>query len=207
VSDTAATWVIATQNAGKIREIRAALAGVGMAFVTAAEMGVTTFPPEDQGDYGRHARGKATFVARATGRIAIADDSGVEVDALGGAPGVEAANWGGPGLRDDERTALLLRAIEHVPDADRGAAFVSVVALAAADGATVTFEGRCRGRIIREPRGVGGFGYDPIFVPDTLERTFAEASPAEKDALGHRGRALAALRAFLTSPAGAVWRR
>jgi XTP/dITP diphosphohydrolase len=196
-------WVIATGNAGKVREIRAALTGLGIDVVAANELSLRGFPPEDQGDYTLHAHAKATFAARATGCIALADDSGLEVDALGGAPGVESANFGGPGLSDAERTALLLRRLADVPDERRGATFVSVVVLVDPEGASERFEGRSPGRITREMRGDGGFGYDPIFYSDALGRTFAEATLAEKGAVGHRGRALAALRAFLTGPGGA----
>lgn len=198
-------WVIATQNAGKVREIRAALAGVADV-IAAGEVGLRDFPPENQGDYILHARAKALFAAQATGRIALADDSGLEVDALSGGPGVESANFGGPGLVDAERTALLLEHLEGVADDRRGATFVSVIVLCAPDGDTERFIGRCRGVITRAPRGDGGFGYDPVFLADALGRTFAEATVAEKEAVGHRGLALAALRAFLTSPTGARWR-
>src|SRR5262249_26406817 len=135
--------------------------------------------------------------AVATGLPALADDSGLEVDALDGAPGVRSARWAGPGATDAERVARLLVALAGVPMARRTARFRAVVALAWPDGAIVTAEGTVSGRIVEIRAGRGGFGYDPVFLADELDTTFAAASPAAKGRLSHRARAMRALGARL----------
>ncbi len=131
--------------------------------------------------------------AAATGLPCVADDSGLEVDALNGMPGVLSARWSGRHGDDDANTALLLGQLADVPDERRGAAFVSACALAIPGQDTVVVRGEWRGRIVREPRGDNGFGYDPVFEPEGDRRTSAELSPQEKDAASHRGLALAQL--------------
>ena len=151
--------------------------------------------PETGATFEDNALAKARDAFAATGLPAVADDSGLEVDALNGMPGVLSARWSGRHGDDPANTALLLGQLGDVPDDRRGAAFVSACALVCGTGdadATVV-RGEWRGAIVREPRGDGGFGYDPVFLPDGSERTAAELTPAEKDAASHRGRALAAL--------------
>ncbi|MCL2536262.1 MAG: non-canonical purine NTP pyrophosphatase, partial [Nocardiaceae bacterium] len=136
---------------------------------------------------------KAVDGAAATGLPCVADDSGLEVDALNGMPGVLSARWSGGHGDDDANTTLLLGQLADVPDERRGAAFVSACALAIPGQDTVVVRGEWRGRIVRAPRGENGFGYDPVFEPENEQRTSAELSPQEKDAASHRGRALAQL--------------
>lgn len=193
-------WVLATLNSGKVREFAAALAGTGIRLAAAGDLGLERFPPETGATYEENALGKAGFAAAKLGRVAIADDSGLEVDALGGAPGVRSARFGGPGLTDGERIAHLLDRLKHVPMPQRTARFVSVVVVAAPSGAVATFEGRTEGIILHGPRGDDGFGYDPVFRSAELGVTFAEATLAEKQGVSHRGRALAELRAWLAGP-------
>jgi XTP/dITP diphosphohydrolase len=147
--------------------------------------------PEEGDGYEANAVAKALAAARATGCIALGDDSGLEVDALGGAPGPLSARYGGPGLDDTARTAALLDALAAVPDPERSARFVCVAAVATPQGDVATASGVCEGRLLRAPRGSGGFGYDPIFAIG--EATMAELPAAEKDARSHRGRAFRAL--------------
>ena len=135
---------------------------------------------------------KARDAFRATGLATVADDSGLQVDALNGMPGVLSARWAGVHGEDAANTALLLAQLRDVPDDRRGGAFVSACALVSAPGETVV-RGRWPGHIAREPRGDGGFGYDPVFIPDGSTRTAAELTPEEKDAASHRSRALALL--------------
>jgi XTP/dITP diphosphohydrolase len=155
-------------------------------------------PPEDGDTFAANALGKARAAADATGEVAIADDSGIEAEALGGAPGVYSARYAGEHASDAENLAKLLR------EAPAGSPVAYVCAIAYVDpasGAVELFEGRCTGRLAAEPRGDGGFGYDPAFVPDDLppepERTMAELTPQEKDAISHRGRAARALLGWL----------
>jgi XTP/dITP diphosphohydrolase len=192
-------WVLATLNPGKVREFAAALEGTGIQLAAAVELGLERFPMETGATYEENALGKAGFAAARLGRVAVADDSGLEVDALGGAPGVRSARFGGPGLSDGERIAHLLDRLRHVPLPQRTTRFVSVVVVAAPSGAVATFEGRTEGTILLGPRGDDGFGYDPVFRSAELQMTFAEATLSEKQRVGHRGRALAALRAWLGS--------
>jgi XTP/dITP diphosphohydrolase len=192
-------WVLATLNPGKVKEFAGALDGSGIRLAAAVDLGLERFPPETGATYEENALGKAGFAAARLGRVALADDSGLEVDALGGAPGVRSARLGGPGLTDGERIAHLLDRLRHVPLPQRTARFVSVVVVAAPSGAVATFEGRTEGTILLGPRGDDGFGYDPVFHSAELGMTFAEATLAEKQRVSHRGRALAALRAWLAS--------
>ena len=151
--------------------------------------------PETGATFEENALAKARDACAATGIAAVADDSGLEVDALNGMPGVLSARWSGRHGDDAANTALLLGQLSDVPDERRGAAFVSACALvfSPVDSDSAVVRGEWTGSIVREPRGDGGFGYDPIFLPDGSARTAAELDPAEKDAASHRGRALAAL--------------
>jgi XTP/dITP diphosphohydrolase len=189
--------VLATSNAGKVRELRALVGEWGRVEVLSlADFPGVESPDETGASYVENALLKARAVATATGVAALADDSGLEVDALGGAPGVLSARWA---PTNEERIAKLLAALDGVADGARGACFRCAVALALPDGTAEVGEGEVVGSIVRRPRGAGGFGYDPIFVPVELgERTFAEASAAEKRVLSHRARAMRALGAILS---------
>ena len=191
--------LLATGNAGKVHEIRAILGEAGWEIVTPAEAGVVVPPVAEGGrSYADNAIAKAVSAARAAGLPALADDSGVEVDALDGAPGVTSARYGGPAMRNDhDRNALILRRLEGVSAHRRGARFRAVVALVLPGGRTFTREGVVHGRIAEASRGANGFGYDPIFLlPDG--RTMAEVGD-EKLRISHRAIALAALRPVLES--------
>ncbi|GIV59991.1 MAG: non-canonical purine NTP pyrophosphatase [Rhodothermaceae bacterium] len=186
--------VLATRNPGKVRELRALLAGWPVVLRTAADFPGAPEVEEDAPTLEGNARKKALALHRHTGLPALADDTGLEVDALGGRPGVHSARFAGPGAGDAENRARLLQELHGVPD--RTARFRTVLAFATDDG-VLCFEGICRGYILEKERGRGGFGYDPLFVPEGETRTFAELSPAEKNALSHRGKALRAWLAFL----------
>lgn len=152
--------------------------------------------PEEGGDYAENARVKALVAARSIGLPCVADDSGLEVEALGGRPGVYSARYGGPGLDDRGRLERLLAELADVP-APRRARFYCVAACGWPDGRSEIAEGACEGVILEAPRGEGGFGYDPIFAPEGFSRAMAELDRDEKDALSHRGRAFRALEARL----------
>jgi XTP/dITP diphosphohydrolase len=188
-------FVLATRNAHKVRELAALLAPHTLEPVPDG----VQLPPETGTTFAENALAKATAAAHATGRRAIADDSGIEVEALDGAPGIYSARYAGQGATDEQNLAKLL--VDLRGRADRRAAYVCVLALADPDGAREVFEGRCEGTLIEESRGDGGFGYDPAFVPDDGspgdDRTMAELEPSEKDEISHRGRAARALLDWL----------
>lgn len=186
--------VFATNNAHKLREIQEIL-GDGYSVLGLADLGCTDDIPETADSFEGNALQKAQWVAEHYGLDCIADDSGLEVDALGGAPGVYSARFAGPGHDSAANNALLLARLEGVTD--RRARFrTALVMLRAADGAHI-FEGSVEGDILTSPRGEGGFGYDPLFRPLGWSKSFAEATPAEKNAISHRGKAVEALRQFL----------
>ena len=178
--------ILATRNAHKVGEMAALLPGVELRpLPPEVEM-----PSEDGDSYAANALIKARAAHAATGEVAIADDSGIEAADLGGAPGIYSARYGGEGADDETNLDKLLREVEAA-GGERQAAYVCAIALVEADGTEHVFEARCEGRLLRERRGSGGFGYDPIFVPDETddERTMAELSAAEKHAVSHRGKA------------------
>jgi XTP/dITP diphosphohydrolase len=193
------TLVVATHNAGKVTEIRAALDDLPLSIVTPAEVLGDRAP--DIAETGETFLENATIKARetsaATYLVALADDSGLEVDALGGKPGVRSARYARDGATDAENNAALLAALADVED--RTARFRCVMVLWDPFGAAapVTAEGSCEGVVLRAARGTAGFGYDPLFVVDGLDRSFAELTPAEKLSLSHRGKALAAMRVHI----------
>ena len=191
--------VLATGNAGKVTELRGAVEGLGIDVLSAADAGVHDFPAEDGSSYDDNALLKAAHVATRTGVPALADDSGLEVDALDGAPGLHSARFGGEGLSDGERVAHLLARLRRVPEERRGARFVSVLMLATPSGVARRFHGTCEGRILEGPRGTGGFGYDPVFWSNDLGKAFGVCTPEEKRSVSHRGRALDAFVAWLDS--------
>jgi XTP/dITP diphosphohydrolase len=186
---------VASRNRKKLAELRRVLDAAGISGLTLLSLhDVPPFDeaPETGATFEENALAKARDAYRATGIPSVADDSGLRVDALNGMPGVLSARWSGHHGDDAANTALLLAQIADVPDERRGAAFVSACALVSPSGETVV-RGEWPGRIAREPRGDGGFGYDPVFVPEGSQHSAAELSPADKDAASHRGRALAEL--------------
>ena len=192
MSQAARALIVASSNPGKLRELRGLLGDLPVA-LSGLERAPGLVLPEEGDDYAANASAKALAVARATGCLALADDSGLEVDALGGAPGPRSARFGGPGLEDAGRMRALLTALAGATGAARAARFVCLVALATPQGAVVTRRGECRGRILEAPRGSSGFGYDPIFVASGTQVSFAELPEAEKGRLSHRGNAVRAL--------------
>ncbi|MFI7581450.1 RdgB/HAM1 family non-canonical purine NTP pyrophosphatase [Kocuria kalidii] len=199
-----ARLVLATHNQGKLAELRdliaAALpaADVGRLVVDAATAGAPDVV-EDGTSFEANALLKARSAAAATGLIAVADDSGLAVDVLGGAPGIFSARWSGRHGDDAANLRLLLDQLSDVPDAHRGAQFVCAAALVTPDGTEHVETSALRGVLLREPTGNGGFGYDPVFRPDGLDRSCAELTRAEKNAISHRGRALRALLPHLVA--------
>ena len=193
--------VIATGNRGKLREFRRALSRLDVELLSATDAGITRFPEETGTSYEENALLKAGFAALQSGLPALADDSGLEVDVLDGAPGVYSARFGGD-ISDGERIAFLLDKLRQVPRGARGASFVSTVVLATPGGEVKSFVGECRGEILEGPRGQGGFGYDPVFYSPELSRTFAEADPDAKGRVSHRGRALQRFLDWALTPVG-----
>ena len=187
--------LLATRNAGKLAELQRLLTGAVPGVEVVGLDAVPAFPEtaETGATFAENALLKARDAARATGLPAVADDSGLTVEALNGMPGVLSARWSGRHGDDEANTALLLAQLTDVPDERRGAAFVCAAALVVPDGVEHVVERQWRGRVAREGRGSNGFGYDPVFVPEGLEVTSAELAPAEKDARSHRGQAFAAL--------------
>lgn len=194
-------FVLATRNPHKLRELAEILPGIALrALPEEVEM-----PPETGETFAENALIKARAARAATGLAAIADDSGIEARALGGRPGVRSARYAGEAAGDEENLSKLLREVDEAGD-DRAVAYVCAIALIDESGAELVFEARCEGRLEREPRGEGGFGYDPAFVPlDTGPddaRTMSELSPEEKHEISHRGRAARALARHLGLGAG-----
>ena len=189
--------VLASANPAKAQELREILASAGVNLDVVARPEGLPVPAEDAPDFEGNARLKADAVVAATGEAALADDSGLEVDALGGAPGVRSARYAGPGASDADNVARLLAELDAagaVDPARRTARFRCVVVLRRPDGREFVAGGTVEGRIAPAPRGHGGFGYDPVFVPEEGDgRTFAEMAPEEKHRISHRGRALRAL--------------
>lgn len=189
--------VLASRNRKKAEEIQRILAGQPIEVRSLADFPDCPDVIEDADTFDGNALKKAREVAAFTGRIAISDDSGLEVGALNGAPGVFSARYAGPDATDDANVEKLLHELEDVPDDRRGARFVCCIALADPAGETHIFWGFADGVLGRERKGQNGFGYDPLFFPIGHSRTFAEMSAAEKDALSHRRKALAKLADFL----------
>ena len=193
--------VVATGNRGKLAEIREILDGA--AFELRSLEGFPALEMPDEGDdYTENAIVKARFVAEATGRPAVGDDSGLEVAALDGRPGPHSARYGGAGLDDSGRVAKLLEELAGVPPRARGARFVCIAAVATPDGKVDVARGECAGQILMSRRGAGGFGYDPVFQPAAYDVSMAELSAETKNRISHRGRAFVALRAAIERAAG-----
>jgi len=198
--------LVATRSAGKAREIRSLLAGLPFEVLFPEDRLLERRPEEDDlehgGTYAENAVLKARYFAERGGLATVADDSGIEVDALGGEPGVHSARWAGAGARDADQdarnNAKLVAALRDVPEERRTARYRCVVAyLDRVDGTPEIVEATCEGRVALEPRGSGGFGYDPYFFSPELGMTFGEAAPAAKARVSHRGRAFRALAEML----------
>jgi XTP/dITP diphosphohydrolase len=191
--------LIATNNKGKIKELQDLLKDTGIQLVTPQQIGIDLDVIEDGGTYAENAAKKAIAFAESSGLISLADDSGLEVDALNGAPGLYSARYGSPDggkLSDAERCAFLIRNLQDRPR-PWTARFHATIAVAVPNGETHLAEGFCEGEIIPEERGTGGFGYDPIFLLSELGKTMAELSMKEKNRLSHRARAVMNARGIL----------
>ncbi len=198
--------VLATSNSGKLREVASLLAPFGFDLIAQNALGVDT-PPETGDTFAANALLKARYAAAATNLPALADDSGIEVDALGGRPGIYSARYAGEGASDQDNLRKMLDELRGVPAASRTARYQCVIAFVGLPTTTATSTstdpqrilatGTWEGTLISEPRGLGGFGYDPIFIPNGFDRTAAELDPAQKNSLSHRGQALRALIAQL----------
>lgn len=191
--------LIATNNKGKIKELQDLLKDTGIQLVTPQQIGIDLDVIEDGGTYAENAAKKAIAFAESSGLISLADDSGLEVDALNGAPGLYSARYGSPDggkLSDAERRAFLIRNLQDMPR-PWTARFHATIAVAVPNGESHLAEGFCEGEIIPEERGTGGFGYDPIFLLSELGKTMAELSMKEKNRLSHRARAVMNARGIL----------
>jgi XTP/dITP diphosphohydrolase len=192
--------IVATRNDHKLRELGELLPGIELDPLPPE----VELPPEEGQTFSENALGKARAAHAATGRAAIADDSGIEAHGLDGRPGVHSARYAGEDATDEQNLAKLLDEVGG--QGDRGVSYVCVIALVDEGGNESVFEGRCDGTLATEPRGTGGFGYDPAFVPDDTgpddERTMAELTPDEKNAISHRGRAARELATHLGLGAG-----
>ena len=189
--------VVATRNRGKLAEIRQLLPRLDMTVEALDDYPGAPEPRETGATFRENAVIKAVAAASFTGEVAVADDSGLVVDALGGAPGVMSARYAGNGASDQEKYGRLLAQMAGVPDAERTARFVCVVAVASPDGSVSSAEGAVEGTITRAPRGTGGFGYDPVFLIPELDMTFGELPPATKNTMSHRARALAGAESLI----------
>jgi len=189
--------VVATSNPGKVRELKELLAGARVEVLTLSDVEPVKMPPETGATFRENAEAKARFVAGQTHLAALADDSGLEVDFLGGAPGVYSARYAGEGATDEENYKKLLAGMKDAPAGSRVARFRCVVALALPDGRVFDFDGVFEGEIAMEPSGQGGFGYDPVFFIPSAGRTAAELTAKEKNSMSHRGRALEKFKRWL----------
>ena len=182
------TFVLATANPGKIREMQEVLSGFDIELVTREDLGITLDVDETGSTFRENALLKATAICEASGLPAIADDSGLIVDALDGGPGVDTSDFGGAGLDCDQRCAFLLNKLRGVEQ--RSAKFVCTIVCLFPDGRVITSEGECQGEIAVSPRGAEGFGYDPVFLAKGSTKTMAELTPEDKHRISHRGKAL-----------------
>jgi len=189
--------IVATTNPGKLREIIRLLEGLPMELLSLADYPAVSEAEETGSTFAENAVLKAVHAARHTGETALADDSGLEVDALEGRPGIHSSRFAGPGATDAQRNALLLEKMKDVSDQDRTARFRCVAALASPSGDVWTFDGVCEGHIMHEPRGEHGFGYDPLFYIPEHGKTMAELPPELKNRISHRARAIIAARAAI----------
>jgi len=188
--------ILATRNVGKLAEV-AAIVGSAAEVAGFEALAGTELPPEEGATYEQNALAKGRAVAAAAGVAALADDSGLEVDALDGVPGVRSSRYAGPACDPKANNEKLLRELDGIPTCERGARFVCVAALVTRDGRERLARGEVEGRIAEAPRGTGGFGYDPLFIPAGYERTFAEMAPEEKNEISHRTRAFREIKKYL----------
>jgi XTP/dITP diphosphohydrolase len=189
--------LLASQNAGKLDEMRQLVAGLAFRVLAPGDVGIRDAPEETGTTFAENAAIKARYYATRSGLLAVADDSGISVDALNGAPGLFSSRFGGEGASDADRNRLLLSKLAGLPLERRGARFTSCVALARGEALLFEATGIVEGRIAEEPRGANGFGYDPIFFYPPFGKTFGEVPPEQKDRVSHRGQAFAQLRRFL----------
>lgn len=190
--------ILASRNEGKLREMRIILSKYGMDVVSRDDAGIPAFEVEETGTtFEENSYLKAKAIMEASGCPTIADDSGLVVDALGGEPGVYSARYAGEGCTDDDNNELLLRRMESVPDGERSARFVSVITMLFPDGRKLVAKGTVEGRIDRCLDGEGGFGYDPLFIPDGYDRSFGVLSSEIKNSISHRAKALSKLEMLL----------
>jgi XTP/dITP diphosphohydrolase len=189
--------VLATRNVDKTKEIRASLDGLGYRILTLEEFPSVPEVVEDGNSYEANAMKKAKTVAQYTGKIALADDTGLEVDALGGQPGLFSARFAGEGVSYADNRQKLLSLMREVPAIKRAALFRCVMVLAMPGGQTITVEGAVEGIITEEEQGIGGFGYDPVFYLPALQKTLAQLTLAEKNRVSHRAKALEKIREVL----------
>jgi XTP/dITP diphosphohydrolase len=194
-----ADLLLASQNPGKLNEMRLLVQGLPFRVVGPRELGILEAPDEPGGSFLENARIKALAYARLSDRLAVADDSGLSVDALGGQPGLYSSRFGGEGASDRERNLLLLEKLRGQPLERRGAHFTSAVALARAGRVLFEAQESVHGLIAEEMRGVSGFGYDPLFFYPPFGKTFGEVPREAKDRVSHRGKAFARLREFLAT--------
>lgn len=193
--------LLGTQNRGKVAELAVLLEGLPWDVKSLTEFPPVPSPVEDGDSFEANAIKKAEYFSMRFGVCCVADDSGLVVDALGGAPGIHSARYSGENASDVANNAKLLAALADVPESARTARFVCCVAFVRPGAAPHTEMGVAEGRIAFEPQGKGGFGYDPLFIPEGFSWSFGELEPAEKHAISHRGRALKSLRAYLESRA------
>ncbi len=191
--------LIASNNAHKVVEFRRLFEGLPYELVTPADLGLDLDPEETGETFAENARLKALAFAEASGLPAMADDSGIEVDALDDGPGVRSARYGGSGLDDAGRVQLLLREVDGVPDERRACRFKAVLVLVGLNGEELTAEGVCEGRVAHATAGPNGFGYDPVFYVPAFGKTMAELTDAQKDEISHRGKAARAMAAILAA--------
>ena len=189
--------LVATANRGKVAEYRALLDGLDCELLSLRDAGVSGDIPETGETYEQNARLKAETCAAASGLLTLADDSGLEVEALNGEPGIRSARYAGDDATDAQRVEYLLEKLKGVPPERRGARFVCVIAIATPGGDVTFCRGECPGSIVTEPRGDRGFGYDPVFLLSDIGLTMAELPPEVKNRLSHRGRAAGAARRVL----------
>jgi len=196
--DTKPKLLLATNNRGKVREYRELLQGIPFEVVTPDDLGISLDVEESGDSFEANAALKAIAAARRTGLLSLADDSGLEVDDLGGAPGPLSARYAGTNASDKERIVFLLSRLKDIPARERSARFRCVIAIAAPDGKVEFFSGVCSGILADAPRGAHGFGYDPIFFIPELGKTMAELTLEEKNKVSHRARAAQKAREYLT---------
>ena len=194
--------LLATRNAGKARELKVLLSGIPYDVIMPQDVGITTEVEETGKTLEENAALKATMLAKKSGLLTLADDSGLEVDALGGEPGPLSARYAGKHATDSQRVAYLLERMKDVPQEKRTAQFHCIIAVASPDGQCKLFEGKCRGIVTLEPKGELGFGYDPIFLFPQLGKTMAELPMELKNRVSHRGLAAEKARQYLLKLAG-----